>query len=204
MAALRMRAALHELYGLGWDYSRRLAEHYAKVTPAEVRRVARKYLAGPPPLPKVGSLPGDADGDPLDANSITVNVTLGVGTSLELTKAANKREVTIGGVVLWESPITALSDVDWSVTQIEATLSMQGSATTANMMGRILIGSQATWPSTGQGAMANLSLDAMIGADDTTVTGFDAGTKDFEIDWKWDVADPDASFKAETGYVARL
>jgi hypothetical protein len=112
--------------------------------------------------------------------------------------------VTIGGVVLWESPITALSDVDWSVTQIEATLSMQGSATTANMMGRILIGSQATWPSTGQGAMANLSLDAMIGADDTTVTGFDAGTKDFEIDWKWDVADPDASFKAETGYVARL
>ena len=41
-----MGAALDELYGLGWDYSLRLAEHYAAVTPQEVRRVARKYLGG--------------------------------------------------------------------------------------------------------------------------------------------------------------
>ena len=46
VARLSMRAALHEVYGLGWDYSRRLAEQYGAVTPAEVRRVAAKFFGG--------------------------------------------------------------------------------------------------------------------------------------------------------------
>ena len=95
-------------------------------------------------------------------------------------------------------------DADWSVTEISATLALQASATVANMSGRITIGSQATWPTTGQGAFATSVMDAMIGADDTTVTGWDSGAKDFEIDWKWGAADPDASFEAETGYIRRL
>ncbi|MCY2931240.1 MAG: pitrilysin family protein [Planctomycetota bacterium] len=44
MAELSMQAAIDELYGLGWDYRRSLAQAYRGVTPAEVLRVAKKYL----------------------------------------------------------------------------------------------------------------------------------------------------------------
>ncbi|MCY2925815.1 MAG: pitrilysin family protein [Planctomycetota bacterium] len=45
MAELSMQAALDELYGLGWDYRLSLAQAYRSVTPAEVLRVAKKYLS---------------------------------------------------------------------------------------------------------------------------------------------------------------
>ncbi|MEI7836190.1 MAG: pitrilysin family protein [Planctomycetota bacterium] len=45
MAELSMQAALDELYGLGWDYRPSLAQAYRSVTPAEVLRVAKKYLS---------------------------------------------------------------------------------------------------------------------------------------------------------------
>ncbi len=48
MADLSAQAALDELYGLGYDYSRSLAERLGRITPEDVRRVARTYLAGPP------------------------------------------------------------------------------------------------------------------------------------------------------------
>ncbi|MFP4052973.1 MAG: M16 family metallopeptidase [Phycisphaerae bacterium] len=47
MAALSMQAALDELYGFGYDFQSKLAERYRQVTPADVRRVAKKYLAPP-------------------------------------------------------------------------------------------------------------------------------------------------------------
>ena len=43
-ADLARRAARDEMYGFGYDFHRWLAEHYRKVTPAEVVRVGRKYL----------------------------------------------------------------------------------------------------------------------------------------------------------------
>ncbi|MFW6132671.1 MAG: M16 family metallopeptidase, partial [Planctomycetota bacterium] len=46
MSDLAMGAALNELYGLGWDFHRRQAELYRAVTPADVRRVGRKYFSG--------------------------------------------------------------------------------------------------------------------------------------------------------------
>ena len=46
MGALSMSSALDELYGFGYDFRSKLESHYAKVTPAEVARVARKYLGG--------------------------------------------------------------------------------------------------------------------------------------------------------------
>ena len=46
MSSLAMGAALDELYGFGHDFRRKLAGHYGKVTPAEVARVAKKYLSG--------------------------------------------------------------------------------------------------------------------------------------------------------------
>lgn len=46
MADLAMSAGLDELYGFGHDFRRKLEAHYGKVTPAEVARVARKYLSG--------------------------------------------------------------------------------------------------------------------------------------------------------------
>ncbi|NLF29794.1 MAG: insulinase family protein [Planctomycetes bacterium] len=48
MAELSAQAALDELYGVGYDYSRSLAERLGAVTPEDLRRVARRYLAGPP------------------------------------------------------------------------------------------------------------------------------------------------------------
>jgi zinc protease len=47
MDNLASGAALNELYGFGWDFNKRLDGYYHKVTPADVARVARKYLAGP-------------------------------------------------------------------------------------------------------------------------------------------------------------
>ncbi|MFP4355825.1 MAG: M16 family metallopeptidase [Phycisphaerae bacterium] len=47
MADQAMSAALDELFGFGWDYARKQAELYQKVTPADVRRVGQKYFSGP-------------------------------------------------------------------------------------------------------------------------------------------------------------
>jgi zinc protease len=47
MAELSMQAALDELYGLGYDYRNRLAEAYRAMTPEDILRVARKYIALP-------------------------------------------------------------------------------------------------------------------------------------------------------------
>ncbi|KPK83894.1 MAG: hypothetical protein AMJ81_07070 [Phycisphaerae bacterium SM23_33] len=46
MMALAMQAALDELYGLGFDFRREYEKRLRAVTPAEVSRVAGKYLAG--------------------------------------------------------------------------------------------------------------------------------------------------------------
>ena len=46
MSDLAMAAALDELYGFGYDFRSRLEEHYRKITPADVARVAKKYLGG--------------------------------------------------------------------------------------------------------------------------------------------------------------
>ena len=47
MADLSMTASLDQLYGFGYDYRRKLEALYRKVTPADVRRVAQKYLTQP-------------------------------------------------------------------------------------------------------------------------------------------------------------
>ena len=46
MGASAMSAALDEMYGFGYDFRGKLEAHYAKVTPADVARVAKKYLGG--------------------------------------------------------------------------------------------------------------------------------------------------------------
>ena len=46
LGSLAMSAALDELYGFGYDFRSKLEAHYAKVTPADVARVAKKYLSG--------------------------------------------------------------------------------------------------------------------------------------------------------------
>jgi zinc protease len=46
MSSLAMSAALDELYGFGYDFRGKLEGYYAKVTPADVARVAQKYLGG--------------------------------------------------------------------------------------------------------------------------------------------------------------
>jgi len=46
MPSLAMGAALDELYGFGYDFRKKLEEHYRSVTPDDVLRVARKYLQG--------------------------------------------------------------------------------------------------------------------------------------------------------------
>ena len=62
MASLAQQAALDELYGFGYDYRKRLEERLRAVTPADLTRVAKKYLAGPAvetvltPNPKNGQL----------------------------------------------------------------------------------------------------------------------------------------------------
>jgi zinc protease len=45
-AALAMSSALDELYGLGYDWRRRMAARYRAVTPRDVRNVGAKYLGG--------------------------------------------------------------------------------------------------------------------------------------------------------------
>lgn len=47
ISALSMSAALDELYGFGYDFRRKLEQRYRKVTPEDVRRVAKKYLTRP-------------------------------------------------------------------------------------------------------------------------------------------------------------
>ncbi len=44
MPALAISAGLDELYGFGYDFRDQLEQRYRKVTPAEVLRVAKKYL----------------------------------------------------------------------------------------------------------------------------------------------------------------
>ena len=46
MPELAMSAALDELYGFGYDFSRKVEARYRKITPQDVLRVARKYLGG--------------------------------------------------------------------------------------------------------------------------------------------------------------
>jgi zinc protease len=46
MKSLAMTAALDELYGFGYDFRTKLEALYGKVTPADVARVAKKYLGG--------------------------------------------------------------------------------------------------------------------------------------------------------------
>ena len=46
MAALSMQAALDELYGFGYDFHKGYEKRLRAVTPDEVTRVAKKYLAG--------------------------------------------------------------------------------------------------------------------------------------------------------------
>ncbi len=46
MQSQAMSAALDELYGFGWDFSRKQAELYQKITPADVRAVGAKYFSG--------------------------------------------------------------------------------------------------------------------------------------------------------------
>ena len=46
MSALAMQAALDEVYGFGYDFRRRYEKMVRAVTPAEVSRVAKKYLSG--------------------------------------------------------------------------------------------------------------------------------------------------------------
>ncbi|MCK4602368.1 MAG: insulinase family protein, partial [Phycisphaerae bacterium] len=46
MSSLAISTALDELYGLGYDFRRKMESHYRKVTPADVLRVGRKYLSG--------------------------------------------------------------------------------------------------------------------------------------------------------------
>ncbi|MCE5326726.1 MAG: insulinase family protein [Planctomycetaceae bacterium] len=47
MSELSMDAALNQLYGFGYDYRTKLEGLYRKVTPADVKRVAVKYLQRP-------------------------------------------------------------------------------------------------------------------------------------------------------------
>ncbi|MHC4982523.1 MAG: M16 family metallopeptidase [Planctomycetota bacterium] len=44
IVAMTMDAAINELYGLGYDFHKRLEKLYRQVTPEEVQRVGRKYL----------------------------------------------------------------------------------------------------------------------------------------------------------------
>ena len=46
MSALAMQAALDELHGFGYDFRKRYEKLLRAVTPEDVSRVARKYLAG--------------------------------------------------------------------------------------------------------------------------------------------------------------
>ena len=46
MRALSMQASLDELYGFGWDARKGYEKRLRAVTPAEVKRVAKKYLSG--------------------------------------------------------------------------------------------------------------------------------------------------------------
>ena len=46
MSELSLAAALDELYGFGYDFRGKMEAYYRKVTPADVVRVARKYLSG--------------------------------------------------------------------------------------------------------------------------------------------------------------
>ena len=46
MLELSMQAAVNEMYGFGYGYPSKLEGFYRKVTPADVQRVAKKYLSG--------------------------------------------------------------------------------------------------------------------------------------------------------------
>lgn len=46
MAELSLQAAINEQYGFGYQYQSKLEGLYRKVTPADVQRVAKKYLSG--------------------------------------------------------------------------------------------------------------------------------------------------------------
>ncbi|MEE8129326.1 MAG: DUF11 domain-containing protein, partial [Vicinamibacterales bacterium] len=58
------------------------------------------------------TLPGDADQDPSDANSITVEVLQTQGLVLQLVKSANKQDVLVGEVVTYSVVIRNTADFD--------------------------------------------------------------------------------------------
>ncbi|MCE5279935.1 MAG: insulinase family protein [Planctomycetaceae bacterium] len=74
MSELSIDAALNQLYGFGYDYRSKLEKQYRKVTPADVKRVARKYLTRPQvvivttPKPQVLKWPGAVIEQPADAD----------------------------------------------------------------------------------------------------------------------------------------
>ena len=44
MSSQAINSALDELYGLGYDFRKKASTLYRKITPADVQRVAKKYL----------------------------------------------------------------------------------------------------------------------------------------------------------------
>jgi predicted Zn-dependent peptidase len=72
MSDLAMSAALDELYGFGYDFRTKLERLYRAVTPEDVARVGKKYLASPTvtavstPRPETLSLPGAKISEPAD------------------------------------------------------------------------------------------------------------------------------------------
>ena len=50
MSALALQSSLDELYGLGWNFRRKMEKLYRQVTPADVSRVAKKYLSAEPAI----------------------------------------------------------------------------------------------------------------------------------------------------------
>ena len=46
MSSLAMKAATDELYGFGYDFRNKIEGIYAKITPADVAAVGKKYLSG--------------------------------------------------------------------------------------------------------------------------------------------------------------
>jgi predicted Zn-dependent peptidase len=69
VASLALSAALDEMYGFGYDYRRRMEARYRAIQPADVQRVARKYLSVEPMVVLTSPLGGFAT--PATANTTT-------------------------------------------------------------------------------------------------------------------------------------
>ena len=73
-------------------------------------------------LPKQNTIPGDADGDAADENSITVQVLQTQGIVLDLIKTANKREAFVGGIVTYTVTIENTQAADVLQVRVEDTI----------------------------------------------------------------------------------